>query len=87
MMCTRLAFLKTWGGLKSAGRTTLELCEGASVAAVARALDTRPSSAVASENGFMMTGDRKGRSLTMRTLCCAAKFELDAQCNEWRLCS
>jgi len=53
MTCTKLAFLKTCGGLKSTGRMTFDVLE--SVVAPASAKETKLKSAVVMAKGFMMT--------------------------------
>jgi len=65
-MWTRLAFLKTWGGLNSAGSVTLDrdpAAEGELLAAAAL-VASRPKSADASDKGFMLTSGGRAHSLT-----------------------
>lgn len=68
MMCTKLTFLKTWGGLCPFSVMTLEV---RSEVKLARVLDTRPNSAVAMENGFILSSVLERDSLTMRSKCCS----------------
>lgn len=67
-MWTKLAFLKTCGGLNCAGCEFLE--EEAALAE--RALEATTSNADAIDNGFIVTNEWKGHSLSCACarLCC-----------------